>query len=81
MLIPAGIPLPAKVSTSREVKSGRRYVSVSKVAGHGSRGRNISALETSVPNLADITRLTTATKLSNSPRIPAGSRYVSMKPM
>ena len=81
MLIPAGMPLPAKVKTSNEVKSGFKYLSVSKVAGHGSIGKKCSALETKVPNFADIIRLTTATKPSNSPRIPAGSRYVSIKPI
>ena len=43
MLIPAGIPLLPKVSTSREVKSGRRNTSFSKAAGQGSRGRKCSA--------------------------------------
>lgn len=74
MLIPAGMPLPLKVSTSREVKSGFKYLSVSNVDGHGSSGKKFSAPATNVPNLADITLLTTATKPSNSPRIPAGSR-------
>ena len=74
MLIPAGIPLPLKVKTSSEVKSGLRYLSVSNVAGHGRSGKKFSAPATNVPNLADITLLTTATKPSNSPRTPAGSR-------
>ena len=38
MLIPAGIPLPAKVRTSRLVKSGERNLSFSKSVPQGSLG-------------------------------------------
>ncbi len=81
ILIPAGIPLPLKVNTSKEVKSGFRYLSVSNVEAHGSSGKKFSAPATNTPNLADMTLFTTATKPSNSPRMPAGSRYVSIKPI
>lgn len=79
--MPAGTPLPAKARTSSEVKSGRRKRSFSKARGHGRRGSSSSARLTSSENLADISLLTTATKPSNSPLEPAGSLYVSMKPM
>lgn len=81
MLMPAGMPLPAYVRTSSDVKSGRRNLSFSKPLGQGSSVNSISACCTRTANFADISLFTTATKPSNSPRIPAGSRYVSMKPM
>lgn len=62
MLIPAGIPEPANVKTSREVKSGRRNLSFSNAAGQGRRGSRCSAWFTSSANLALISLLTTATK-------------------
>lgn len=74
MLIPAGIPLPANVRTSSDVKSGRRNVSFSKALGHGRLVSSVSASATSVENFDDISLFTMATKPSNSPRIPAGSR-------
>jgi hypothetical protein len=49
MLIPAGIPDPAKVRTSREVKSGDRNLSFSKSSPHGSSGISEGAAETSSP--------------------------------
>lgn len=67
MLIPAGIPLLPKPTTSSEVKSGRKNVSFSYSRGHGRSGRSFSALETSVENLALISLFTTATN-------PAGRR-------
>ncbi|PSN36109.1 hypothetical protein C0J52_17199 [Blattella germanica] len=74
MLMPAGMPLPEKVRTSSEVKSGRRNLSFSKLLGQGSSGRRTSAFSTRLANLADISLLTMATNPSNSPLIPAGSR-------
>lgn len=62
MLIPAGIPEPANVRTSREVKSGRKNLSFSNAAGQGRRGSRCSAWFTSSANLALISLLTTATK-------------------
>lgn len=62
MLIPAGIPLEANVTMSREVKSGRRNWSFSKSLGHGSLGRRLSAELTSWANLLLMVLLTTATK-------------------
>lgn len=71
--MPAGIPLPAKVSTSKEVKSGLRNLSFSKPLFHGSKLRKLSAFATNVENFTDISLLTAATKPSNSPLTPAGS--------
>lgn len=62
MLIPAGMPLPAKVSTSSEVKSGLRKRSFSNAAGQGSSGSKTSAELTSCANRALIALFTTATK-------------------
>lgn len=76
-LIPAGIPLPAKVRTSKDVKSGLRNLSFSKPLFHGNKLRNCSAFDTKVENLADISLLTTATKPSNSPLTPAGSLKIT----
>lgn len=81
MLIPAGTPLPEKVKISSEVKSGRKYESFSNCDFHGSNFSRSSAFSTSLANLAEDSLLTIATKPSNSARPPAGSRYVSMKPM
>lgn len=61
MLMPDGMPLPANVSTSREVKSGLRNWSFSKAAGHGSSGSSTSALLTSSAKRALIALFTTAT--------------------
>lgn len=49
MLMPAGMPEPAKVSTSRDVKSGERNWSFSKSAPHGSRGMKEGDFSTSSP--------------------------------
>lgn len=81
MFIPAGMPLPEKVTTSNEVKSGLRNWSFSNSFGQGKSSKRSFALSTKVVNFADIGRLTILTKPSNSPRTPAGSRYVSIKPM
>lgn len=81
MLMPQGIPLPANVSTSKEVKSGLWNVSFSNSLGHGNFGNSSSARSTSTENFFDISLLTMATNPSNSPRLPCGSLYVSMKPM
>ncbi len=62
MLIPAGMPLPAKVSTSREVKSGLRKRSFSKAEGHGSSGSKTSAELTNWAKRALMALFTTATK-------------------
>ena len=62
MLIPAGIPLEANVTTSREVKSGSRNLSFSNSGGQGRLGSSCSAEATSWVNLALIALLTTATK-------------------
>ena len=62
MLIPAGIPLEANVTTSREVKSGSRNLSFSNSGGQGRLGSSCSAEATSWENLALIALLTTATK-------------------
>ncbi len=50
MLIPAGMPLPAKERTSREVKSGPRNLSFSKSEPQGSLGIMLEAHSTSLPN-------------------------------
>lgn len=81
MLMPAGMPLPVNVRTSSDVKSGRRNLSFSNPLGQGSSVNSTSACCTRMANFADLSLFTTATKPSNSPRMPAGSRYVSMKPM
>lgn len=81
MFIPAGIPDPANVRTSRDVKSGFRNVSFSKVEGQGSFLSISGAESKRASNFFDISLLTIATKPSNSPLEPAGSLYVSMKPM
>lgn len=62
MLMPAGIPLPAKVRTSSEVKSGLRNVSFSNSLGQGSCGSKTSAELTSLANRSLIALFTTATK-------------------
>lgn len=74
MLIPAGIPLPENVSTSKDVKSGLRKVSFSNSLDQGRRVRNPIALSTRTWKTCDIGRFTTETKLSNSERMPVGSR-------
>ena len=74
ILIPAGMPLPLNVKTSKEVKSGFLNVSLSNVSGHGSSGKNFFALSTKDVNFCDIGRFTTETNPSNSPLVPAGSR-------
>ncbi len=61
MLIPAGMPLPAKVSTSREVKSGLRKRSFSKAGGQGSSGSKTSAELTNWAKRALMALFTTAT--------------------
>lgn len=60
--MPAGIPDDAKLSTSRDVKSGLRNVSFSYSLGHGRRGRKSSAFFTRFPNFALIALFTIATK-------------------
>ena len=65
---PAGIPDDAKVTTSREVKSGRRNASFSNSLGHGRSSMNCAARSTSVWNLRDCSRLTTDTNLARPPR-------------
>lgn len=80
MLIPAGIPLPENVSTSKLVKSGLKKVSFSRSLPQGNILMNRSAPSTKEPNFLDISLFTIATKPSNSPRCPLGSRYVSIKP-
>lgn len=62
MLMPAGMPEPAKVRTSREVKSGVRNLSFSKAGGQGSSFSSCSALATSRSNLALMALFTMATK-------------------
>ena len=62
ILIPAGIPLEANVTISREVKSGSRNLSFSNSGGQGRVGSSCSAEATSWANLALIGLLTTATK-------------------
>ena len=53
---------------SREVKSGRRKVFLSKGAGQGSRGRREEAEETSAENLALMALFTTATNPAHTHR-------------
>jgi hypothetical protein len=48
------MPLEPKPSTSREVKSGRRNLSFSKLGGHGSRVSISSAPSTKTLNFLDI---------------------------
>ena len=60
--MPAGIPDPPKVSTSKDVKSGLRNLSFSYDCGHGNLARRCSAFSTRAPNLALISLFTTATK-------------------
>ena len=61
ILIPAGMPLLAKVRTSRDVKSGRWNWSFSYAVPQGNFGRKCSARSTSVPSRALISLLTIAT--------------------
>lgn len=81
ILIPAGIILPANVTTSSEVKSGLWNLSFSNSRGHGSRGISSSALSTNAWNFLDISLFTRATKPSYSALLPWGSRYDSMNPI
>lgn len=60
--MPAGMPEPAKVRTSREVKSGVRNLSFSKAGGQGSSFSSCSALATSHSNLALMALFSMATK-------------------
>jgi hypothetical protein len=62
ILIPAGIPEPAKERTSRLVKSGLRNLSFSKSVDHGSLGIMDSAASTKAPNARVRSRLTVAAK-------------------
>lgn len=61
MHMPAGIPLPANVKISKDVKSGRKNLSFSYSAGHGRRGRNSVAAFTKSANLTLMGLFTTAT--------------------
>src|SRR3569833_2495896 len=79
--MPAGMPEPQKVRTSREVKSGERNLSFSKSLLKGNKGINVGAASTRSPKARDLSRLTMAAKPSHSPLVPAGSRYVSIYPM
>lgn len=49
MLIPAGIPAPAKVKTSRLVKSGLKNLSFSNSVPQGNLGMRLSAALTRPP--------------------------------
>ena len=60
MLIPAGIPDPAKDRTSRLVKSGLKNLSFSKSFDQGSLGITDSAPSTNLPNARVRSRLTVA---------------------
>jgi len=62
MFIPAGGPLPAKVKTSRLVKSGLKNVSFSKSLGQGNLGMKDAAPSTRAPNAFVRSRLTVAAK-------------------
>lgn len=77
ILIPAGMPLPPNVSTSKDVKSGLRNLSFSNSLPHGNKFRKCSAFDTKFVNLPDISLFTAATKPSNSPLTPAGSLQVT----
>ena len=58
---------------SREVKSGLRNLSFSSCSPHGSNFMRVSASTTRLLNFSLIDWFTTATKPSNSARIPTGS--------
>lgn len=62
ILIPAGIPEPAKEITSRLVKSGLRNLSFSKSEDQGSFGIIASAASTKAPKALVLSRFTVAAK-------------------
>lgn len=79
MLMPAGIPLPAKVRTSREVKSGLRKVSFSNSRGQGSSGSKTSAELTSLAKRSLIALFTTATKPKGDEKNPMSGGELKTK--
>lgn len=79
MLMPAGIPLPAKVRTSREVKSGLRKVSFSNSRGQGSSGSKTSAELTSLAKRSLIALFTTATKPKGDEKQPTSGGELKTK--
>lgn len=80
MLMPAGMPEPAKVRTSREVKSGVRNLSFSKAGGQGSSFSSCSALATSRSNLALMALFTMATKPAGESGLRVGRAWEGSSP-
>jgi hypothetical protein len=62
MLMPAGIPEPAKEITSKLVKSGLRNLSFSNELSHGNFGIMLLAASTRAPNALVRSKLTVAAK-------------------
>lgn len=60
--MPDGMPLPAKVRISNEVKSGRKNLSFSYSTGQGKRGSKSVAAFTKFVNFTLISLFTKATK-------------------
>lgn len=71
---------PAKLTTSKDVKSGFLNSSFSNSLGQGRYEINFSALETKSVSILDFFLSTIATKPSNSAFVFKGSKYTSINP-
>lgn len=81
MLIPKGVPEDPKARIERQVKSGFKNLSFSKLSGQGIFFKNSGAYSTNLCVIALYSLLTKEANPSHSALTYLGSKYDSINPM